>query len=388
MFLVGASGSYLLNGMGAILPSVQDELGATRAEVGVYPTLFAVGLIVVGLLGDHLIRHVDRPMALRISVGGTVVGAWLLVVPDRATALAGAALLGASTALMITLAPVIIAMLHPRRTVAIFGELQAADSAASVVAPFAVGLAIGLGVGWRSAYLLPTFLLLAVTPLLAGIPRRDRRGSDPGLRTRPVAPAGHARKVARWLDILLSVSAEFCMVFWAASAFREWHGASEEVAAALAAMFLLGMAMSRAVSTPLTRAVPEAWRLVTGGCLVALAGFIAFWASPSLWLSALGAVIVGLGMGPQYPVLLPLFVSGYPDAPDRAAARGTLASGLAIGGAPLLLAAVSDRLGLHEAYLIVPMLLAIVALRVAMRREAGPRSDGSPGVAEAAPSIA
>jgi MFS family permease len=138
------------------------------------------------------------------------------------------------------------------------------------------------------------------------------------------------------------------------------------------------MAATRAVAQPVTRAVPEAWRLVTGGCLVALAGFVLFWTGPTIWIAAIGAIVVGLGLGLQYPVLLPLFVSGYPDTPDRAAARGTLASGLAIGGAPLVLAWVSDRLGLHDAYLIVPLLLVLLAVRVGMRREVGPRVDLTP----------
>jgi MFS family permease len=382
LFVVGASGSYLLNGMGAILASLQGELGMSRAEVGVYPTIFAVGLLVVGSLGDRLIARVDRPAAYLLAVVGAVAGAWLIVIPDRAAALLGAAVMGASAALMITLTPVIIATLHPRRITGIFGELQAANSAASVVAPFVVGVALGAGVGWRPAYLLPTVLLLAVIPSLIGIPRL--RPADAVSVPVPAAgPAiGRRRSLARWLDILLSVSAEFCMVFWAASAFADWHAASPELAAALTAMFLLGMAAARAFATPLTRAIPEAWRLVTGGCLVALLGFALFWASPVLWLSALGAVLVGLGMGLHYPVLLPLFVSGHPDRPDRAAARGTLASGLAIGGAPLVLAALSDRLGLHEAYLIVPVLLLLVAVRVGLRRETGPlvrgRADQSP----------
>jgi MFS family permease len=147
------------------------------------------------------------------------------------------------------------------------------------------------------------------------------------------------------------------------------------------ALFLLGMATARAVAQPVTRAVPEAWRLVTGGCVVALVGFALFWAAPSLWLAALGATIVGLGLGLQYPVLLPSFVAGFPDAPDRAAARGALASGLAIGGAPLVLASLSDRLGLHDAYLIVPLLLVVLAARVGLRRETGPR-PGEPAPPE------
>jgi fucose permease len=380
LFLVGASGSYLLNGMGAILASLQGELGISRAEVGIYPTTFALGLLMVGLLGDRVIGRLDRPIALGLAVGGAIVGAWLLVVPDRAVALVGAAILGAAAALMITLTPVIIAMLHPRRTTGVFGEFQAANSAASVIAPFAVGVALGVGIGWRPAYLLPTVILLVVAPLLTGIPRVRPRDANPRREGMPAAigqPIGRGRSFARWLDILISVSAEFCMVFWAASAFRDWHGAPEDVAAALTAMFLLGMAGARAVASPLTRAVPQAWRLVAGGCVVALVGFALFWAGGSLWVGAVGAIVVGARMGMHYPVLLPLFVAGHPDAPDRAAARGTLASGLAIGGAPLVLAVLADRLGLREAYLVVPLLLVVLAVRVGLRREG---ASGQPGV--------
>jgi fucose permease len=110
---------------------------------------------------------------------------------------------------------------------------------------------------------------------------------------------------------------------------------------------------------------------------VALVGFALFWAGGSLWVGAVGAIVVGAGMGMHYPVLLPLFVAGHPDAPDRAAARGTLASGLAIGGAPLVLAVLADRLGLREAYLVVPLLLVVLAIRVGLRREGG---LGQPGV--------
>lgn len=386
LFLVGGAGSYLLNGMGAILAPLQEELGASRAEVGVYPTLFAVGLLVVALLGARVIARLDRPVAFGLAISGAVLGAWLLVVPDRTTALVGSLVMGGAAALIITLMPVIIGMLHPRRTTAIFGELQAVNSAASVAAPFLVGLALGMGLGWRPAYLLPTLLLLAIVPLLGGIPRARPRVIDHvpagGAPSAALRPIGRGRSVARWLDVLLSVSAEFCMVFWAASAFRDWHGASDDVAAALAAMFLIGMASARAMSTPLTRAIPEAWRLVTGGCVVALVGFVMFWAGPTLWVAALGAMTVGAGMGLQYPVLLPLFISGHPDAPDRAAARGTLATGLAIGVAPLVLAVLSDRLGLHDAYLIVPILVLLLAIRVGLRREVGSfprhRPDQSP----------
>ena len=48
---------------------------------------------------------------------------------------------------------------------------------------------------------------------------------------------------------------------------------------------------------------------------------------------------------------------------SKAAARAAMASGLAIGGAPFLLARLSDTVSLRTAYLIVPALLIALAVR-------------------------
>ena len=63
-------------------------------------------------------------------------------------------------------------------------------------------------------------------------------------------------------------------------------------------------------------------------------------------------------------------VAAWPHAPDRAAARAALGSGIAIGGAPFLLAQLSDAIGLRAAFLIVPTLVLVLVVRGA-RGEAG-----------------
>jgi hypothetical protein len=61
--------------------------------------------------------------------------------------------------------------------------------------------------------------------------------------------------------------------------------------------------------------------------------------------------------------MVSLVVATWPHAPDRAAARAALASGLAIGVTPFLLGRLSDAIGLRTAYLIVPALLIVLAAR-------------------------
>jgi len=43
--------AFLLNGLGAVLAPLQKELRVSRGDVAFYPSLFAAGLVVVGLIG-------------------------------------------------------------------------------------------------------------------------------------------------------------------------------------------------------------------------------------------------------------------------------------------------------------------------------------------------
>jgi hypothetical protein len=75
--------------------------------------------------------------------------------------------------------------------------------------------------------------------------------------------------------------------------------------------------------------------------------------------------LAGLGVALLYPTTVSRVVAAWPQAPDKAAARAALGSGLAIGGAPFLLAQLSDGIGLRSAFLIVPALLLVLGIRIA-----------------------
>src|SRR6202035_3106815 len=163
---------------------------------------------------------------------------------------------------------------------------------------------------------------------------------------------------------VLAVSVEFCMVFWAASAFIAWDHASLSQAPALASLFLVGMATVRGMSAIVIRRVPDQRVLMLACTGVAAAGFALFWAVPSLTLAAAGLLVAGLGVALLYPTTVTRLIAAWPAVPDRAAARAALGSGIAIGGAPFLLAQLSDSFGLRTAFLIVPVLLTVLAVRV------------------------
>jgi MFS family permease len=370
LYAVLACLGFMLNGLGAVLAPLQADLQVSRTQVAFYPTLFAAGLLAVGTFGGPLVARAGRPLALQAALAALMLGGSLLAVPARAVTLAGAVLLGAGGALLVQLVPALLAGLHPQAVTAAVGEANAVSSTASVVAPLAVAAALAGGLGWRLGYLGFPLAALAVLLLRA---RRTALPAPPDPRTgSPADDSGAAPMLGPWTDVLLAVSAEFCMVFWAPSALADWHGATADQAPAVAALFLVGMAGGRALAAPVTRWLPTARAVLLAGSGLAAVGFAVFWAVPTLALAGAGLLVAGLGLALLYPATVSRAVAAWPHAPDRAAARAALASGLAIGGAPYLLARLADTTGLRPAYLLVPLLLLGLAAHAATDRRHEP----------------
>ena len=357
--------SFLLNGLGAVLVPLQKDLHAGRATVAFYPTLFAVGLLLVGAVGGPLVDRIGRGTTMRVAIVAMVVGGVLLATPVRAVTLVGAMFLGAGGALLIQVIPALLTSLHPHAPSAAVGEANGLASGASVLAPLAVAGALATGLGWRAGYLVvPLVLLVVIVATTWRIPLPEPEVIDPDR-------AGDAGKglLGPWVEVLFAVSVEFCMVFWAASAVIDWHDTSSGAAPAVASLFLVGMATGRTLAVPITRRMPNDRALMLVCIGVAAVGFLVFWATPVLVLSAIGLAIAGGGVALLYPTTVSRTIAAWPHAPNRAAARAALASGLAIGGAPFILARLADHVGLRTAYLIVPVLLLALATRtIAARR--------------------
>lgn len=364
LYAVFACMAFLLNGMGAVLAPLQKELRVSRGEVAFYPSLFAVGLVVVGLTGGPLVSRIGRAAALRMAIAGMLLGGLLIATPARIATLLGALFLGLGAALLIQLVPAVLAAIQPHASAARIGEANALASAASVVAPLAVSGSLVIGLGWRTGYLAAPMLALAAVTLPAwrlALPDAQAAMKDPQLDL-------PAPMLGRWVDLLVAVSVEFCFVFWAASALIAWDHTSLSQAPALASVFLVGMATGRALSAAVMHRIRDPQVLMLACIACAAGGFALFWAAPALTLAVLGLLVAGLGVALLYPATVSRVVSAWPYAADRAAARAALASGLAIGGAPLLLAQLSDRVGLRGAFLIVPVLLLVLAFRMGVAR--------------------
>jgi fucose permease len=373
---------YLLTGLGAILPQLRSERGLSRVEVGLYPSAFALGLIIVGVAGHHLSRLLGRhavPTALTFLGAGAVI---LAAGTDRVVTGAGALVLGIGGAGLVQLVPAALRAEHGDPATAPISEANAVASSASVLAPLVVGAALAGGLGWRPGYLVLPLVAVAALLITLTRPRAIDMPSRPAptggdsavavdslIRTTATASTGRrpAEFAGWWLDLVLVVAVEFCVLFWAADFLHTESGIGADAAITVAAAFVLGMAIGRAAIGPVTRLVTAPVPVLAGSAGLATAGFALFWAGGPPAVAVAGLAVTGLGVALLYPVTLAQTLAAWPDDPSRAAARCALASGVAIGAAPVLLGTLADAADLRVAVLLTPSLLLVFLIRCATR---------------------
>ncbi len=204
-------------------------------------------------------------------------------------------------------------------------------------------------------------LVLALLALCFGrepFPQTARSGRTDGA-ARPSLPAAFW---AYWIVMLLIVSTEFCVLLWGAEFLATVVGLTRSAAAAALSGFLLAVVVGRIVGSRLAGYIADA-RLFVGALAITGTGFGVYWLAGWAPLNIVGLVVAGLGVANLYPLALALAVGVVPEQADVASARCSLAAGIAILLAPLVLAALADNVGIRNAYaVVIPLLLAALLI--------------------------
>ena len=364
---------FLLDGLGPILPFLESDLRVGRAAVALLPLLDAAGLVVVGLVGVRLFRSVGRRKAFWAALVAMLGGALVLAVAQSIlVAEGGAAVMGFGAAFLILLVPPILSDRHGTLAAGAIAEANAISSSAAVLAPLCIAAAVASGVGWRIGYVaLPVIVGAGLFAAAWRVPIvSDARSST---TTAHPAPHPDGSFVRRWLDIVLVVSVEFCFVVWSTDYLRTRVGLGDAAAPAVAALFLVGMTLGRALGGQSARRLADPRPVFRLALAVALVGFVAFWSTREPLATALGLLVAGSGVALLYPLSLVRTLAAARGTREGASARAALASGLAIGIAPFVLALLADRVGLQAAFLLVPFLLAAVAVNDLVPARSGAR---------------
>jgi len=91
--------------------------------------------------------------------------------------------------------------------------------------------------------------------------------------------------------------------------------------------------------------------------VLALTGFALAWAFTWWPIVVFGLFLTGVGIGVDWPLGVARTVRASGGMTDRASASASIAGSIAIAIAPIVLGMISDALGFHVAFLVVPVLL-------------------------------
>ncbi len=355
-YLLLAFYGYFLNAFGPITPYLKSELDLSYTVSSLHFSAFAVGMLCAGLIGNRVIQRTGRWTALWISGFGISLGSLILIAGHTAVITISASfLMGLVGSLVLTVVPSVLADQHGEfRTVAI-SEANVVASITSAVAPLIVGWFALTAFGWQVA-LVAGVVAVVVTRFAFGkltLPGTQASAGNGG--DRPPLPMLYW---VYWGAIVAAVSVEFCMIFWSADYMETSLGMLKADAARAVSLFLLGMILGRLAGSRFGALIGD-HKYVTASVLVAAAGFLIYGIAPSPIYGMLGLFITGLGVASLYPMILSLAIGSAGAATVQASAFSSLASGVAILLLPLFLGRLADAVGIHTAYIVVLVLLAI-----------------------------
>ncbi len=371
---------YFLYGFTPAVTLLRDDQGTSSLVAGLHSTCYAAGAVVIGLCGHLIVARYGRASSVWLGLVGLCMGTVGLCTPGPpALTLPAAFVASVGFSLLINVSSVVLADRHGASSASAMNESNAIAAGTGLLAPVVLGVALSSGLGWRLGPLLTVVLAAVVTLTFL-------RVTIPESREYHRATASSSVTLSRafwwaWLAMATAVSIEFCMTIWASDVLRERIGASDGVAASSVTAVVAGLMIGRVITARLAlRHRTDVLLQVFLG--VVLAGFLVFWLSQYLWLSFVGLLICGLGIGPMFPLTFSALIATSQDRPDLAAARSSLAVGLAVGSGPLLIGVLTDVSGPHRAMVTVPVLVVLSVLAVRhsatlARREQAARAGNS-----------
>jgi len=373
-FLLGFYGFYL-NVLGPITPFLKDELNLSYTVSSLHFTAFAAGILVVGFAGHLLIVRAGRWVSLWLGAFGLSIGAVVLVIGrSPAVTVTASLFMGLVGSLILVIVPAVLSDRHADLRPVALTEANVIASLIVTAAPLLVGIAARSFAGWRLA-----ILVVAVAPVILRLgfravrPSLSMSGTD--------SPRSGRRKLPLlywvfWLALTLSISVEFCMVFWSADYLETSLGMARANAAQAVSLFLAGMIVGRVAGSRVVHKV-SARIFVTVSVLIAAAGFVSFWFVQVVTPALAGLFICGLGVANLYPLILSVAIGTAGDNTVHASTRATLASGTAVLALPLLLGRLADLVGIRSAFAVVAFLLvAVLAIFLATGKDRGRGNRG------------
>lgn len=420
---------WLLYSFNPSVPLLAQERGLSSAQAGLHGTAMALGGLVAAVLAPRAVQWWGRRAAVAGAGLTVALGVVALVLgPSLVWTLLAMLVVSVGGNVLIASSQVGLALRHGRVATAAITEANGVGSGVGLFGPLAVGAAVAAGWGWRPAVLVTSLIALVGAAYVLRLPASAALSAH-GTRTRPetakgekglapaVVPVAVAAGGTEPLDeetellthddpavlpsapvlppaavphvryrpaaaamlfivsLVAAIAIENATTYWATALLIDRTGAQAGIATAATAGLVAGMTVVRFVVGPLSLRVRPAL-LLTGAYLVAIAGWAVVWTTTSTAVAMAGLVLAGLGYGAQYPLSIALMLGASPGHGDRVQGYATLAGGVAVGVAPLLLGALADQLGMHTAFVVVPVLACLGVVAAVLGGRALRRAEG------------
>ena len=375
LYALFAAWGWFLYSFNPSVPLIGEQLGVSAAVAGLHGTALAAGTVASGFLQAPLVARFGRRGVIVLGTVAVVVALGLVTASGvLAGTLGGAVLAGAGGTLVINAANVALDDMHGRAGGAAITEANGLGALVGALAPVTLGALVAAGLGWEPAVLVVAVLLGAAVltmPALpdAAVPDADDPGGD---RLPP-------RYWWAWAVLVTLIGVEFSFTVWGPTLVAERTGVTVGAATGTLTVLILGLALGRAIGSRLALRF-GAGLLLLGAIVLTAVGWALVWTSTTLTQAVLGLAVSGLGMALHFPLGVSRSLEASAGKPDLASGRISLGAGLAIGAAPFALGALTDAVGVQQAFLLVPALLALAAvLLVAGRLRSSRSAPARPG---------
>jgi len=348
--------NFYLGGFGPAQSLLRADQGTSLTVAGLHGTAMGVAAIFAGYANPHIAHRFGRTRAGWIGLGIFSIGLTMFVVfPPVVLTLPATLITGFGTSIIIN--NMMTSMSHHYGKAAAVAIPQA-NGISSVGFVLGTGLIGGIAVLFPSLWRIGLLIAIPVAVALFLIGRSkdvddhvpDEAGPQRGKLSR--------RFWISWIGFVACISSEFAVSFWAAALLKDRVGST----AAVSTVALVGLGVGMAVGRWYGGLFLKRFALDTQ-LLISIAvqflGFVVFWLSHIMFISAISLFIIGLGVSIQFALASIRLISFSDERPDLAIGQTSLAAGIAIAAAPFLLGVLGDSFGISRAYIMVPILIAI-----------------------------
>ncbi len=291
--------------LGAAWPTIHDELNVPLSYMGIVTMIISLSTIFSSLFTDRVVAKVGTRVVTAASVFLTAIALFGFSCSAKFYQLCILAIpygLGAG-AIDASLNNYVALHYNSRH----MSWLHCFWGVGTIISPYVMSYALAHSV-WNHGYRTVSFIQLGIfLVLLCAMPlwRVNEKKIDEGIGVEPIGPV-RAMKIKGVLPLIIGFlcycATESTAMLWASSYFEGVFEVDKDAAAALGAIFFIGMTGGRFVSGLVSEKLGDS-KIIRIGAVVAIAGIILI-AIPQKTVAIAGFIIMGLGCAPIYPSIM------------------------------------------------------------------------------------